>query len=128
MQEDNDFLQRERFGQTPTLAAVGPEHQRVSLVALHLEFFYKRGAAIFCVQMRDDERFGQLRERTVRVRILLENPAMAPSYRVEHINKNRSALRLCRRQRLVQSRHRLDRPSRAGVEQQPAGEEHLEFC
>ena len=107
MQEDNDFLQRERCCQTAHLATVGPEHQQVGLIALHLELFYKRGAAIFCVQMRDDELPGQLRERPVRVRVPLENPAMLPSYRVEHINEDRFALRLRRRQRLGQIRDGL---------------------
>ena len=100
----------------------------LGLVALHLEFFYKRGAAIFCVQMRDDESLGQLRERTVRVRVLLENPAMHPSYRVEHVNKDGLALRLGRRQRLGKIRDGLGRRGRAGAEHQPAGDEHLESC
>jgi hypothetical protein len=128
LQEDDDFLQRARFGQTPNLEAVGPEHQRVGLVPLHLEFFYKRGAAIFCVQVCDDESLGQLRERTVRVRVPLENPAVPSSDRVEHVNENRQLLRLRRRQRLGQIRDGLFRPSRAGAEHQPAGDEREEFC
>ena len=128
MQEDNDFLQRARCCQTTYLATVGPEHQRVGLVALHFELFHKWGAAIFCVQVRDDELLGQLRERPVRVRVPLENPAMPPSYRVEHVNENRPALRLRRRQRLRQIRDGLGRPRRAGAERQPAGNEGEEYC
>ena len=128
MQENDDFLQRERFGQTPNLAAVGPEHQCVGLVALHLEFFYKRGAAIFSVQVRDDESLGQLRERPVRVRVLLKNPAVSPSDRVEHVNKNRLLLRLRRRQRLGQICDGLNHRGCAGAEHQPAGDEGEKFC
>ena len=77
--EDNDFLQRPRIFHAGNLAAVGLEHQRISLVAPHLEPLHKRGAAISCVQVHDDKPLGQLRERPVRVRVLLENPAMFAS-------------------------------------------------
>ena len=78
--------------------------------------------------MRDDELLGQLSERTVRVRILLENPAMAPSYRVEHINKDRFALCLRRRKRLGKIRYGLGRRGRAGADHQPAGDACEPFC
>ena len=77
--EDNDFLQRPRIFHAGDLAAIGLEHQRIGLVARHLESLHKRGTAIPRVQMHDDEPLGQLRERPVRVRVLLENPAMFPS-------------------------------------------------
>ena len=77
--EDNNFLQRPRIFNAGDLAAVGLEHQRIGLVAPHLELLHKRGAAISCVQVRDDEPLGQLRKLPVRVRVLLENPAMFPS-------------------------------------------------
>ena len=77
--EDNNFRQRPWIFNAGDLTAVGLEHQRIGLVALHLEPLHKRGAAISCVQVRDDELLGQFRERPVRVRVLLENPAMFPS-------------------------------------------------
>ena len=77
--EDDNFLQRPRIFNAGDLAAVGLEHQRIGLVARHLESLHKRGAAISCVQVHDDKPLGQLRERPVRVRVLLENPAMFPS-------------------------------------------------
>ena len=77
--EDNNFFQRPRIFNAGDLAAIGIEHQRIGLVAHHLESLHKLGAAISCVQVHDDEPLGQLRERPVRVRVLLENPAMFPS-------------------------------------------------
>ena len=77
--EDDNFLQRPRIFHAGNLAAVGLEHQRISLVAPHLEPLHKRGAAISCVQVREDELLGQFCERPVRVRVLLENPAMFAS-------------------------------------------------
>ena len=77
--EDNNFLQRPRIFNAGDLAAIGIEHQRIGLVARHLESLHKLGAAISCVQVYDDKPIGQFRERPVRVRVLLENPAMFPS-------------------------------------------------
>ena len=77
--EDDNFLQRPRIFNAGDLAAVGLEHQRIGLVACHLEPLHKRGAAISCVQVHDDKPLGQLCERPVRVRVLLENPAMFAS-------------------------------------------------
>ena len=77
--EDDNFLQRPRIFNAGDLAAVGLEHQRIGLVARHLEPLHKRGAAIPRIQVRDDEPLGQFRERPVRVRVLLENPAMFAS-------------------------------------------------
>ena len=77
--EDDNFLQRTRIFNAGDLAAVGLEHQRIGLVARYFESLHKLGAAISCVQMHDDEPLGQLRERPVRVRVLLENPAMFAS-------------------------------------------------
>ena len=53
--EDDNFLQLPRIFNAGALAAVGLEHQRIGLVARHLEPLHKRGAAIPCVQVRDDE-------------------------------------------------------------------------
>ena len=53
--EDDNFLQRPRIFHAGDLAAIGLEHQRIDLVAPHLEPLHKRGAAISCVQVRDDE-------------------------------------------------------------------------
>ena len=77
--EDDNFLQRPRIFNAGDLAAVGLEDQRIGLVARHLESLHKLGAAISCVQVHDDKPLGQFRERPVRVRVLLENPAMFPS-------------------------------------------------
>ena len=77
--EDDNFLQRPRIFNAGDLTAAAIEHQRIGLVAPHLELLHKRGAAISCVQVREDELLGQFRERPVRVRVLLENPAMFPS-------------------------------------------------
>ena len=77
--EDDNFLQRPRIFHAGDLAAVGLEHQRIGLVARHLESLHKLGTAISCAQVHDDKPLGQLRERPVRVRVLLENPAMFPS-------------------------------------------------
>ena len=77
--EDDNFLQRPRIFNAGDLAAVGLEHQRIGSVSPHLEPLHKRGPAIPRVQVRDNELVGQLRERTVRVRVLLENPAMFAS-------------------------------------------------
>ena len=77
--EEDNFLKRLRILHAGDLAAVGLEHQRIGLVAPHLEPLHKRGAAIPRVQVHDDELLGQLRERPVRVRVLLENPAMFAS-------------------------------------------------
>ena len=77
--EDNNFLQRPRIFNAGDLVAIGLEHQRIGLVASHLEPLHKRGATIPRVQVRDDKPLGQLREHPVRVRVLLENPAMFAS-------------------------------------------------
>ena len=77
--EDYNFFQRPRIFNAGDLAAVGLEHQRIGLVARHLEMFHKRGAAIPRVKMRDNKPLGELRELPVRVRVLLENPAMFAS-------------------------------------------------
>ena len=53
--EDNNFFQRPRIFNAGDLAAVGLEHQRIGLVAPYLEPLHERGAAISCVQVRDDE-------------------------------------------------------------------------
>ena len=67
--EDNDFLQRPRIFHAGDLAAIGLEHQRIDLVAPHLEPLHKRGAAIPRVKMRDNKPLGQFRELPVRVRV-----------------------------------------------------------
>ena len=77
--EDDNFLQRPRIFHAGDLAAVGLEHQRIGLVAPHLEPLHKRAAAIPRVQVHDDNPLGQLRKLPVRVRALLENPAMFAS-------------------------------------------------
>ena len=77
--EDDNFLQRPRIFNAGDLAAVGLEHQRIGLVARHLEPLHKRGTAIPRVKMRDNKPLGELRELPVRGRILLENPAMFAS-------------------------------------------------
>jgi len=77
--EDDNFLQSPRIFNPGDLAAIGIEHQRIGLVARHLESLHKPGAAISCVQVHNDKPLGQLREHPVRVRVLLENPAMLPS-------------------------------------------------
>ena len=53
--EDDNFLQRPRIFNAGDLAAVGLEHQRIGLVARHLESLHKLGTAISRVQVRDDE-------------------------------------------------------------------------
>ena len=67
--EDDNFLQRPRIFNASDLAAVGLEHQRIGLVARHLELFHKRGAAIPRIQMRDNKPLGQFRELPVRIRV-----------------------------------------------------------
>ena len=92
--EDNDFLQCSRVFHTGNLVAVRPEHQRIGPVAFHLEPFHKRGAAIPCVQVRDNELIGRFCELPVRGRVLLEDPAMLASERVEQVDKDGLALLL----------------------------------
>ena len=77
--EDNNFLQRPRIFNAGDLSPIGLEHQRIGLVARHLESLHKLGAAIPRVQVHDNKPLGQLREHTVRFRVLLENPAMFAS-------------------------------------------------
>jgi len=67
--EDDNFLQRSRIFNASDLAAVGLVHQRIGLVARHLELFHKRGAAIPRVKMRDNKPLGELCELPVRVRV-----------------------------------------------------------
>ena len=67
--EDDNFLQRPRIFNASDLAAVGLEHQRIGLVAPHLELYHKRGAAISRIQMRDNKPLGQFRELPVRIRV-----------------------------------------------------------
>ena len=56
------------------------EHQCISLVAHHFKLLHESGFAISSVKVYDNELFGQLRERPVRVRVLFKNPATASSY------------------------------------------------
>ena len=80
--KDNDFLQRSRVFHAGDFLAVGLEHQCIGLVALHLESCHKRGPSIFRVQVSYNELIGQFCELPVRVRVLLEDPAMHASERV----------------------------------------------
>ncbi len=67
--EDDNFLQCTRIFHTGDLTAVRLEHQRIGLVALHLEPLNKCGAAIPRVKMRDNKPLGELCELPVRVRV-----------------------------------------------------------
>ncbi len=77
--EDDNFLQSPRIFHAGDLAAIGIEHQRIGLVARYFESLHKLSAAIPRVKMRDNKPLGELRELPVRVRVLLENPAMFAS-------------------------------------------------
>ena len=79
LEEVNDLFQLLWILQAGDFMTVVLEHQCISLVAHHFELLHESGFAISSVKVYDNELFGQLRERPVRVRVLLENPAMFAS-------------------------------------------------
>ena len=80
LEEVDDLFQFLRIFHASDLMTVWLEHHCISLVAHHLELLHESGFAISSVKVYGNELFGQLRERPVRVRVLLKNPATAPSY------------------------------------------------